>query len=236
MSPAGTAIAASHPAYRGQAAYTRRGLWMYDTIAYRIDCPYFWRCPVERFLALYDTHVSGRHLDVGIATGYLVDRCSFPVAAPEITLMDLNPRCLEYAARRLRRYRPRTHQANVLAPWGLPERAFDSVAMSLVLNCVPGSMREKAVAFEHAGAVLAPGGRVFGATLLAGGVEHTRRSRFLMTRLNKRGVFDNLGDHRDDLEAALAGSFPSYEIAVEGAIAFFVGTAERDGGSDDGCA
>lgn len=220
-------VAESHPAYRGQAAYTRRSLRMYDTIAYRIDCRYFWRCPVERLLELYDTQVSGRHLDVGIATGYLVDRCSFPMPAPEITLMDLNPRCLDYAARRLRRYRPRTHQADVLAPWGLPEGGFDSVAMSLVLNCLPGSLSEKAVSFEHARAVLAPGGRLFGATLLSHGVEHTRLSRRVMRALNRRGVFDNLGDDRGDLEDALRRSFPTYELTVHGAMALFSARVEE---------
>jgi SAM-dependent methyltransferase len=235
VSAGATPLSKADPAYPGQAAYTRRTLRFYDLIAYRIDCPLFWRCSVKQLHALYDHNVSGRHLDVGVGTGYLLDHCRFPVAEPQLTLIDLNPEPLAYAARRLRRYRPETHQANVLAPWGIPAGAFDSVALGNVLNCAPGPMPEKATAFEQARKTLAPGGRVFGATVLNGGVEHTRRSRFFMKRLNKRGVFDNLGDHMGDLEAALAGSFPSYEIAVEGAMAFFVGTAGRDGGSDDGC-
>jgi len=229
MSAAGVAVSKSDPAYAGQAAYTRRTLRFYDLIAYRIDCPLFWRCSVKQLRALYDHNVSGRHLDVGVGAGYLLDRCRFPVAEPRITLVDLNPAPLAHAARRLRRYRPETHQANVLAPWGLPEASFDSVALCNVLNCAPGSMSEKAIAFKHARAALAPGGRLFGATVLAEGVAHTRRSRLMLKRLNERGVFDNLHDHKDDLEAALAGEFATYEIAVEGAMAFF--TARREGGS-----
>jgi hypothetical protein len=56
------------------------------------------------------------HLDVGVGTGYFLDRCTFPVAAPEVHLMDLNPNCLEKTARRIRRYRPVTHRCNVLDP------------------------------------------------------------------------------------------------------------------------
>jgi SAM-dependent methyltransferase len=224
-----TPVPRSDPAYAGQAAYTRRTLRFYDLIAYRLDCPLFWRCSVKQLCALYDQNVSGRHLDLGVGTGYLLDRCRFPVAEPQITLIDLNPAPLAYAARRLRRYRPQARQANVLAPWGVPDGSFDSVALCNVLNCAPGSIGEKAIAFKHARSALAPGGRLFGTTVLNGGVSHTRRSRLFMRRLNQRGVFDNLHDHRDSLEAALAGEFASYEIAVEGAMAFF--TARKEGGS-----
>ncbi len=217
------------PAYAGQAYYSPRMLRLYDLIAYRIDCPLFWRCSVRQLLALYDQNVSDRHLDVGIGTGYLLDRCRFPGAEPQITLVDINPDPLVFASRRLRRYRPQTLQANVLAPWGVPDGSFDSVALCNVLNCAPGSMREKAVAFKYARAALAPGGRLFGCSVLNEGVAHTRRSRLVMRLLNQRGVFNNLHDHRDDLEAALAGEFASYEIAVEGAMAFF--TASKEGGS-----
>jgi SAM-dependent methyltransferase len=214
------------PAYAGQAAYTRRALRVYDLIAYRLDSPLFWRCSLSRLLAIYDEHVSARHLDVGVGSGYLLHHCDFPVAAPQITLMDLNPDPLAFAARRLRRYGPRTHRANVLTPWGLSAESFDSVAMCNVLNCAPGSMPEKAVAFDHARAVLAPGGCLFGTTVLNGGVEQTRRSRMALKRLNQRGVFDNLADHRDDLEAALAQRFSSFEVSAEGSMAFFVARAD----------
>lgn len=215
-------VGEADPAYAGQAAYTRLALRLYDTMAYRVDAPLLWRCSVKSLVALYDEHVSARHLDVGVGTGYLLAHCRFPTPAPEITLMDLNPNSLAFAARRLRRYAPRTHQANVLTPWGLPARSFGSIAMSNVLSCAPGPMREKAVAFDHAKAALEPGGCLFGATVLNGGVAHTRRSQFALKLLNRRGVFDNLEDHRDDLETALANTFESHEIRVHGSAAMFV--------------
>ncbi len=103
--------------------------------------------------------------------------------APQITLMDLNPNSLDAAARRLARYAPRTHRANVLDPWGLPQGSFDSVAMCHLLHCLPGAIPEKAVVFEHALGALAPGGVLFGATLLGEGVEHTWLARRALAAL-----------------------------------------------------
>lgn len=201
-------------------------LRLYDFLAYRVDAPLLWRCSVRDLLALYDCEVSARHLDVGVGTGYLLDRCRFPVAAPRITLMDLNPVPLTYAARRLQRYSPVCHRADMLEPWTLPPGSFDSIALSNVLVCAAGEMPQKAVAFEQARECLAPRGRVFGCTVLNGGVSHTRRSRLALRALNRRGVFSNLGDHRADLEAALAHTFDSYEIAVKGSMAFFAAGVE----------
>jgi SAM-dependent methyltransferase len=215
------------PAYAGQAGYTRLTLPLYDTFAMRYMLPRVWRCPKGRILALYDENVRARHLDVGVATGYLIDNCRFPTESPEITLMDLNPRSLGYAARRLRRYSPRTHRANVLEPWGLAAESFDSIAMSNLLHCVPGTLCDKRVAFEHAKDALAPGGTLFGATVLGLEAQHSKRSRKAIESLNRKGSFSNLEDRREDLEAGLAETFPSYEVQVEGVVALF--TASREG-------
>jgi ubiquinone/menaquinone biosynthesis C-methylase UbiE len=209
------------PAYAGQAVYTRRGLRGYDALVYGFNFPVLWRCPKSRLIDNYNANVSGRHLDIGVATGKLLDECRFPVVNPEITLMDLNPNSLQAASERLARYSPRTHQANVLEPWGLEPGAYDSVAMTSLLHCLPGKMPEKAVAFEHARAVLSPGGVMFGATILGKGVKHNRMSRWMHKVSNRRGVMSNLDDNLDDLDAALGRIFPSHQVEVEGVIALF---------------
>lgn len=191
-------------------------------MVYGFTLPVLWRCPKSRIIEFYNENVSGRHLDIGVATGRLLSECHFPVAAPEITLMDLNRNSLEAAARRLARYEPRVHQANVLEPWGLPAASFDSVGMSNLLHCVPGDMSEKAVAFEHARTALAPGGVLFGATVLGEGVEHTRLARSALGSLNRNGTFSNLKDGVESLAAGLGGAFASHEIRVEGTVALFV--------------
>jgi SAM-dependent methyltransferase len=222
------------PAYAGQAGYTRFTLPFYDLLVMRYNLPKLWRCPKERILEQYDENVAGRHLDIGVASGYLIDRCHFPTDSPEITLMDLNPNSLRFAARRLRRYRPRTHRANVLEPWGLPPESFESVAMSNLLHCVPGTLREKSVAFEHARDALAPGGTLFGATILGLEADHSKRSRKAIERLSRKGAASNLEDRREDLEAGLAATFPSSEVEVQGVIALF--TASKEGSDLQGAA
>jgi SAM-dependent methyltransferase len=207
--------------YAGQAAYTPRMLKVYDAMVYRFNGPILWRCSKDRFLELYDTNVSAGHLDIGVATGCLLDECHFPVTEPQLTLMDLNRNSLDVAARRLARYEPSTHQANILEPWELQPGSYDSIGMVNVLHCVPGAMPEKAVAFEHARTALAPGGVLFGASVLGQGVKHTPLSRMALKGMNRRGVFSNLQDSLEDLDAGLARVFDSYEIDVQGAIALF---------------
>lgn len=211
----------THPVYTSQAAPARLALKLYDAIVYRFNCPFVWRCPKSRLVALYDRHASARHLDIGVATGRLLHECRFPVPRPQITLMDLSPVALDVAGRRLARYTPRAHQANILEPWGLPEDSYESVAMCNVIHCLPGAMPEKAVVFEHAHNALVPGGVLFGATILGQGVEHNRLSRALLEHSNRRGVVSTEGDTLEDLRAGLERSFDSHDVQTQGAIALF---------------
>lgn len=215
-------------AYAGQAGYTRRFLRIYDLYVFSYSMPRLWRCRKQRLRWHYDEHAGARHLDIGVGSGYLIDKCRFPTESPEITLMDMNPNSLRHASRRIARYSPKTHRANVLEPWGLPERSFDSVAMSNLLHCVPGTMREKAVAFDHASRALAPGGTLFGTTVLGREADHTKRSLKMIERLNAGGDFSNLDDRVEDLEAGLAAAFPAYEVEVEGVLALFSARGERE--------
>jgi ubiquinone/menaquinone biosynthesis C-methylase UbiE len=211
----------SDPAYPGQAIYSRWFLSIYDALAYGVNSPLVWRCPKVRLVELYNANVSARHLDVGVATGRLLDECEYPVEAPEITLMDLNQNCLDAASRRLARYTPLTHQANALEPWNLPRASYESVGMSMLLHCLPGAMPEKRAVFEHAREVLAPGGVLFGATILGKGVQHNRLTRHALRTNNRRGVLANLDDSAEDLDAALARVFASHDIQVQGTVALF---------------
>ena len=97
----------------GQAVYTKRILAMYDVAVLRLLCRVVWRCPSHRIVELYNVHVSANHLDVGVGTGYFLDRCRFPSGDVRLALLDLNLDCLEWPARRLARYRPEIHRINV---------------------------------------------------------------------------------------------------------------------------
>ncbi|MGI8554630.1 MAG: class I SAM-dependent methyltransferase [Dehalococcoidia bacterium] len=208
-------------ALAGQAVYTPLLLAVYDWAVLGVSNGFVWRCPTRRLLALYSHYASARHLEVGAGTGYFLDRCRFPVAAPSITLLDLNPNTLRHAAQRIRRYAPATLRANILEPIPLQPKSFDSIGLNYVLHCVPGSMESKASAFAHLAPLLREGGVLFGSTILADGVNQTPLSRALMAGYNARRIFSNAGDSLTALDRALAGHFRGYHLEVRGCVAIF---------------
>ena len=137
--------------------------------------------------------------------------------------MDLNADTLQYASRRIARYRPETYRRNVLEPIVLDAPKFDSVGLSYLLHCVAGSIAAKAVAFDYLKAQMNPGAVLFGAALLQGGVTHNWGARRLMEVYNRKGVFCNRADDLEGLQRALAQRFVDVSFEVVGCAAVFVG-------------
>src|SRR5687768_401444 len=100
----------------GQRVYTPVTLRAYDLFVLGFSNRFVWGCRSTTMLERYDSHVGARHLDVGVGTGWFLDRCSWPVENPQITLLDLNANSLSAASDRIRRYAPATVQSNVLDP------------------------------------------------------------------------------------------------------------------------
>jgi SAM-dependent methyltransferase len=215
----------SDPAYRGQADYTPAFLAVYDPLVLGVMNRSVWRCPTSEILRLYEEHAAGAHLDVGPGTGYYLDRCRCPEPPRAITLLDVNPDVLDKASRRLARFQPGLHRANLLEPIGLQGGTFDSIALTHVLHCLPGPMAAKSVVLDNLAGLLRPGGRLFGSTILARGVPHTPLSRTLMRFLNARGVFGNRDDDLATLELALGTRFAEHDVRVVGSVALFVARA-----------
>ena len=204
----------------GQAVYSPLTLAAYDWFVLGFSNRVFWRCPTANLRALYDRNVSARHVDIGVGTGYFLDKASWPAAKPEITLVDLNPNSLAAAARRIGRFAPRTVRANALAP--LPALGpFASAGLCYLLHCLPGAIAEKAVVFDHLRPTLATGARVFGATILQGDVPRSWAAQKLMNFYNRKGILSNAGDTRQALQAALAARFHDVKIEIKGAVALF---------------
>lgn len=202
----------------GAAVYSSAVLTVYDWFVLGFSNRRLWRCPTSEILALYDRFVSEDHLDCGVGSGYFLDRCRFPSATPRLTLLDLSPTALAHCQRRLARYQPRALPHNVLEP--LPEPArFGSISLSYLLHCVPGALREKAVIFDHLAAVLAPGGAIFGATLLP--QPPSRAARWLMDTYNRKQIFSNRDDTIEDLRHALEQRFEEVTLVQHGCGALF---------------
>ena len=204
----------------GQAVYQPWLLRNYDWFVLGFSNRLLWRCPVSELRALYAGNLSARHLDIGVGTGYYLDRVAFPAPDPAITLLDLNPNCLAMASARIARYAPATVVADVLQP--LPSIGrFDSAGLCYLLHCLPGTIPEKAIAFDHIRPLLSPGARVFGATILQGDAPRSRAAQALMDFYNRKGVFSNAGDTLADLSEALTARFTDVRVRIVGAVALF---------------
>lgn len=207
----------------GAAIYTRLFLAIYDLIVTHFSSRFIWKCPSHLQVAFYNEHVSTCHLDVGVGTGFYLDKCHFPSSTPTIGLLDLNPNSLEVTSRRIRRYHPMTFQANVLEPLQIDSTGFDSIGLNYLLHCLPGDMRSKGVVFRNLKPLLNPGGVVFGTTIVGVGAQHGWMARRIIPRYNAMKAFTNAHDSPDDLELVLRSHFRIYSLRMVGSVAFFVG-------------
>jgi SAM-dependent methyltransferase len=206
----------------GQRVYSRLVLRGYDLAVLGFSNRFAWRCRSATMLERYDRNAGRRHLDIGVGTGWYLDRCTWPDGRPEITLLDLNENSLSVAARRIARYAPRTVRANVLETLPLGDDRFDSASANYLLHCVPGPIESKAAALAgNVRPYLAPDGVLFGSTILGRGVAHTWIGRRLMKVYNAKGIFSNADDDEQGLERGLRAAFADVEIDVVGTVALF---------------
>src|SRR5680860_1626237 len=128
---------------RAHAVYTPTALRFYDIVVHGLSNRFAWRCPTSRVVSLYEDNVSANHLEAGVGTGLFLDRAA--TGFRRLVLADINEHCLDRAARRLARFRPQSAQVNLLEPLAFDLAPFDSVGLTYVLHCLPGSMEEKLV-------------------------------------------------------------------------------------------
>ncbi|MDE5106862.1 MAG: class I SAM-dependent methyltransferase [Trichodesmium sp. St17_bin3_1_1] len=206
-----------------QAIYTKQTLALYDLTVLAISSRLAWKCPTKRLLKHYNQMVTANHLDVGVGTGYFLDRCKFPSQTPRVALMDLNSNTLEFTSRRIARYNPKTYCRNILDPINLNVEKFDSVGINYVLHCVPGNLKTKSVALDYLKALMNPNAVLFGSTILQGGVSINWLAKRLMASYNKKGIFSNQHDNLEDLKSALNQRFKDISVEVIGCVALFSG-------------
>jgi hypothetical protein len=205
---------------RAHAVYTPFALAVYDLVVHGLSNRFAWRCPTSRLIKLYDANLSANHLEAGVGTGLFIDRAG-RAAFHRLVLLDINEHCLERASRRLARFQPAVRQANLLAPIEPGLAPFDSVGLTYLLHCLPGSMREKLVALDHLKPLMAEGAVLFGATILGRDVAANGAARALLNVYNAKGVFNNRADDLEALSEGLRQRFESVEIEREGCVALF---------------
>ncbi len=213
------------PAYKGQRDYNRLLLNGYDPLVLGPIARFIWRCPTTGLVDRYRRHIRGRHLDVGPGTGYFLERSGLPDGSP-VTILDPNPAVLRHVSRRLGQLDVTAVEADVLKP--LPVGGpFDSAALHMVIHCLPGPLSRKSLAVANVATVLAPGGVLFGGSVLGSSGNHTWAARRMLAVFNWQGGFDNLADTEEGLREILGTSFEHVELDVIGSVALFAATNPR---------
>jgi hypothetical protein len=211
---------ASYGVNDGIKAYSRLGLHLYEPLVVGLLARHVWTCPADAFIDHYRQHVSANHADIGVGTGYCLDRCEFGIPDPRIALIDLQPNCLKFVARRLAHYRPELYLHDAREPL-LGVRPFDSIALGGILHCLPGDMHQKAKVFDALRPICNPGARIFGFTLVNDAIAQCAVRRIAYRALNGLRVVNCSHDTADDLRHALAIRFRNYSVEMIGCFAFF---------------
>ena len=187
------------------------------------ELQYIFRCPLREALNFFNEFVTGVHLDVGVGTGYFLDKCTFPVDDPTIHLMDLNTNSLQKTSKRIERYKPVPHRCNVLKPIRSNLPLFDSISAFNFLHCLPGTMLSKEEVIHNLKPFLRKGGVFYGITILGEDVDAGILYRFANSLYNKKSIFTNLNDNISDLRYILKNNFSEYSVRAVGSVAFFAG-------------
>ena len=204
----------------GARYYGALTLPLYDAAVLKIAVPYAWEVPLEEERAMYRRCLGRRHLDIGVATGWflretLENEDGGEGGDREITLMDLNEKATRYAADKLSRFDVRRVQGDAREPFPV-DGPFDSIAMFHLLHCIPDTVTEKAVAFDHAAAVLAEGGVCFGASVTPKGQHLNPFAKAVLAASNATGALNNRNDSHEDLRAEIERRFRTTEIRLVG--------------------
>ncbi len=109
---------------KAHAVYTPLNLAFYDLVVHGLSNRFAWRCPTRRLLMLYKANLSANHLEAGAGTGFFLDKTGHG-RLDRLALVDINRHCLTRASRRLARFKPELHEANILASLSLNLAPFD---------------------------------------------------------------------------------------------------------------
>jgi ubiquinone/menaquinone biosynthesis C-methylase UbiE len=216
-----TGIPVTKEAAAGAAVYTKFTLFFYDALVMVFENHFVWKCSTRKIINFYNHHISGKHLDVGVGTGYFLDNCAFPADKPVIHLMDLNRNSLEKTSKRIKRYNPVVHQWNILEPITIKLPKFNSICVSNILHCLPGNIYDKEIVLKNLKRFLNNDGTLFGLTILGRDVKVGILYKLFNSLYNRRKIFSNSNDSLAALDEILKSNFSKYTLDLEGSVALF---------------
>ena len=204
-----------------QRFFNPLSLSFYDFLLFKIISPYFWGLKTASLIERHTLLCRTKHLEVGVGTGYLLDRAS--PSLKQLGLLDLNHNCLQKTQRRLGHYTPTLWRKNILQTLNGVDAKFDSIAINYVMHCVAGTYDRKGIVFGNLKPLLNENGILFGATVLK--TESTGPlAKMLMALFNWLGVFNNKEDTPAAFETSLTRHFRYTSIVYRNSCALFVAT------------
>lgn len=206
--------------HKGQAIYSKNVLKIYDFWVLGISNKYFWKCNTNILKEQFKMFTSNNHLDVGVGTGYFLDKC-LKDEERKISLFDLNENSLNTTAQRIKRFKPKKYKVDILKPINIDCDNFDSISINFLLHCLPGNLTEKSVLFKNLNSYLNQNGIIFGSTILGQDIRKNYFAKKLMNVYNKKGIFSNQNDNLNDLKIELEKHFDEVNIKLEGCVALF---------------
>ena len=202
--------------------YSQLMLELYDFLILRLSSTLVWRCSTSALVLLYSHHLSRRHLEVGVGTGYLLKRGAFPSHSVQLLMIDCNPRVLRHAQRRLVRHDPKAVVLDVMqADWpDLPKQ--QSIGFNYVWHGLQGTAEQRAAVFGRFAALLTADGVLFGSTVRGVHPQMSALARLASQRWLDGGLFNNHGDTPEVLNLYLSRYFAEVNVWLQGEVILFV--------------
>ncbi|OJJ71090.1 hypothetical protein ASPBRDRAFT_602357 [Aspergillus brasiliensis CBS 101740] len=220
----------------GWEVYSGLTLLPYDLAVHWFNDNYVWRCPLPVLSAFFAANAGPRHMDIGVGTGLFPAqhrdrmRKGHQEWPQQLTLVDMNPSCLQKAAARVDcPSKTECVQANVFEPFTVPagqgtlgaSPKFDSISLMYMLHCLPPPTDRKAAVFSHLKHHLTAEGTLFGVTVLGYGAQHNLLGRLTLRFFNWKGIFGNADDSPEAFVRVLENEFEEVETHIVGVVLLF---------------
>ena len=207
---------------RSATGYSDSILELYDFLVLNLSSALVWRCRTSQLVNLYRTHVSRRHLEVGVGTGYLLKHAFFPSHWVLLHILDCNPQVLKHAYHRLSRHSPVPVLCDLMSvDWpALPKQ--HSIGMNYVWHALEGDLQARGAVFGRLAKCLVPTGVLFGSSVVGLHGDMSRLGQFFSQHWLSLGLFNNTGDNPDNLRLILQHYFTEVTVWQEGQVMFFV--------------
>lgn len=203
--------------HAGQKVYSKAVLKIYNFWVLFFNNRFLWKCKTSNLVNLYSKNITANHLDIGVGSGYLLNKVRDKLS--KVTLMDLNPTCLDYVENKLKDKEISKLKTDILVD--VPEafhNQFDSIGANYLIHCLPDN-DNKDMVFKNISKMLKSTGVAFGSTII--NEYDSKMASSVANKFNEKGIFDNSGDTYEKIEKYIKENFQNYDIYKIGSVCIF---------------